>query len=160
MLYLYGMDSQNVSTDTDQLKQLNRWLLLLVVFIIVWALGMVFYVQKRTEAPPKPLTPLVAVDTISGKVTNSSYVNLFPKAIANGSPSKLAYEQRETYQVMDFVIINYFFVEGLVVEKKGDDYTVMYKDEKGTLQKIIVPRELLIAPASGTVVNPASLLSR
>jgi hypothetical protein len=152
------MDSQNVSADTDQLKQLNRWLFLLVIFIVVWALGMVFYVQKRTEPPAKPITPLVAIDTTSGKVTNSSYVNLFPKAISGGSPSKLAYEQRESYQVMDFVIINYFFVEGLVVEKKGDDYTVMYKNEEGTLQKITVPKELLIAPASGTVVNPASLL--
>jgi hypothetical protein len=154
-----GMDSQNVSTDTDQLKQLNRWLFLLVIFIVVWALGMVFYVQKRTEPQVTPVVPLVSVDATTGKITNNAAVNLFPPTIAKGAPKKSAYEQRESYQVIDFVIINYFFVEGLVLEKKGDEYTVLYKNEAGTLEKITVPKELLIAPASGTVVNPASLMS-
>jgi len=153
------MDNQNVSTDSAQLNNLNRWLVALIVFIGVWTIGMIVYVQYKTEPSQAAVTPLVQVDTTSGKVTNAAYVNLFPKAIATGKIVKSAYERREVYQVMDFVIINYFFVEGLIVEKNGSDYTVLYKNEEGTLQKITVSRELLIAPAAGTVVNPASLMS-
>ena len=155
------MENQNVSADSAQLKQLNRWLLLLVVFIAIWSIGVVFYVQKRTEKPESPNIPLVQVDLNSGKITNASHANIVPKPVAGVSPSKSVYRQKETYQLMDFVIINYFFVEGMVIEKdkNGETYTVLYKNYEGTLQKITVPRDFLIVPSEGTVVNPASLLS-
>ena len=146
------------ATDSHQLKNLNRWLTGLVVFIIIWTIGVLLVIKKKDESAP--YTPVVMVDSASGKITNSTYVNLFPKGIAAPViPKNSAYQRKEVYQVMDYVIINYFFVEGLVVERNGENYTVMYKDENQVLQKVIVPRELLMSPSPGTVVNPASLIS-
>jgi hypothetical protein len=149
---------ESSSTDSNQLKNLNRWLAGLVVFIIIWTVGVLAVVQHKDE--PKAYTPVVIVDEATGKVTNPTYVNLFPKGIAAPViPKNTAYQRREVYQVMDFVIINYFFVEGIVMERNGENYTVMYKDENRVLQKVIVPRELLMSPSPGTAVNPASLIS-
>ncbi len=156
------MDEQNVSADNEQLKKLNQLLVLLVVFIVVWTIGMVAYVEIRTEPPAPVKLPVVTVDMASGKITNSAYANLFPRRLV-GTSGKLVnppvYEQKESYQVTDFVVINYFFVEGLIVEKRGENYTIMYKDHNSVLQQITVHRDLLMAPAAQTVVNPAALIS-
>jgi hypothetical protein len=153
------MDNPDSSaTDSHQLKNLNRWLAGLVVFIIIWTVGVLAVVKKKDE--PQPHTPVVTVNESSGKVTNPTYVNLFPKGIAAPViPKNPAYQRKEVYQAMDLVIINYFFVEAIVIERNGENYTVMYKDENRVLQKVIVPRELLMSPSPGTVVNPASLIS-
>ena len=71
----------------------------------------------------------------------------------------LLYEQKDSYKVEDFVIINYFFIEGIVSSKSGNNYSVMYKGEDGVLQTINVPQSMLLVPTSATYVNPFVLLS-
>lgn len=152
----------NTGKDTAQLKTLNRWLLGCLVFIIVWSVAIFFYVNKKTEE--KSPIPVIMVDPTTGKITNVSYTNLFPANFVAPTPTatnqvvKPMYEQKDSYEKMDFVIINYFFVSGLVVDKNGDNYTVMYRDYNRVLQKIIVPKELLLAPTETAPVNPAALL--
>ena len=155
---------ETVSSDSIKIKQLNRWLILLVVFIVIWTIGLFVYVHNKSEPTIKPHTPVIVVDSATGKITNGTYSNLFPRAmttpVASTNSNKPAFEVKEQYQVMDFVVINYFFIEGLIIAKNGnDDYTVMYKDHNRTLQTIVVNRELLLSPSPGTLINPASLLA-
>ena len=153
------MDNVNVPKESDQLNSLNRLLALLVAFIIGWSVFIFFYVQKRTD-DLKPTPQIVYLDPNSGTITNTAYANLFPHtAVSHPSGGKPLYEEKSSYEVMDYVIINYFFVEGLVVDKKGDNYTVMYKDYNRVLQRIIVPRQMLLVPAPGTAIAPTSLIA-
>lgn len=154
------MDEQEIAANSAQIKNLNRWLMGLLAFIIIWSVGILIYVQKKAD-DVTPHVPVVMVDVGTGRVTNNSYANLFPKSIASNTMAhaKSAYERKEVYQVFDYVIINYFFVEGMVIERDGENYTVLYKTYDRTLQRIIVPRELLLSPSPGTIVNPASLIS-
>lgn len=151
--------------DANKLENLNRWLIVLVVFIILWTIGIVLYVDQKTEKP-NVVPPVAALDLRTGKIVNPSFTNLFPAPIVSPvKPTKTnspavppLYEQKQSYEKMEFVIVNYFFVEGLVVDVQGDNYTVMYKDHNRVLQRITVPKELLMAPTPGTSVNPASLI--
>jgi hypothetical protein len=159
------MDEEIVAKekDTNQLKNLNRWLLALVGFIIIWSVGIFVYVDQKAETP-KPPIPVIMVDPATGKVTNVAHAKIVPPAFVStpkttneiGNPM---FEQRGSYEKMDFVIINYFFIAGLVVDRQGDNYTIMYKDYNRVLQRIIVPKELLLFPTSANGVNPASLLA-
>lgn len=155
------MDEQIKKTDA-QLKHLNRWLIALVIFIVIWTLGVFIYLYQK-PSPPIPPVPFIAIDYSNGKITNSAHTNLFPKSFGGQSKTNEyvspLFEQRSSYEKMDFVIINYFFIAGLVVDRQGDNYTVMYKDYNKVLQRIIVPVELLLYPTSSYGVNPASLLA-
>lgn len=159
------MDEEIVTKekDTVQLKNLNRWLLALVGFIIVWSVGIFFYIDKKPD-PTKPPIPVIMIDPTTGKVTNVAHAKIVPTTFVSlpkttNEVSKPMYEQKDSYEKMDFVIINYFFIAGLVVEKQGDNYTVMYKDYNRVLQRVIVPKEFLLSPTSAMAVNPASLLA-
>lgn len=158
------MDESQSPKDKADLKSLNRWLGILVVFIILWGIGMFFYVEKKTEQVANRPIPVVMLDPASGKITSIAYTNLVPSSFT--APAKTndvsihpSFEQKKSYENMDFVVINYFFVAGLVVEKNGNNYTVMYKDHNHVLQKTIVPVEMLLSPTSYNGVNPLSLLN-
>lgn len=101
------------------------------------------------------------VDAATGKITNSAYSNLFPPQFVSTNSAGAApiYEQKGSYDVKDLVIVNYFFVEGIVVDKQGNNYTVMYKDHNRVLQKITVPKEFLLSPTADVKLNPAVLLA-
>lgn len=156
--------SKDIGKDTAQLKNLNRWLIGLIAFIIIWSVAIIFYVDKKTEE--RLPVPILMFDPSSGKITNMAYSNLFPtNFIANPEPSKTneivkpLFEQKDRYEEMEFVIINYFFISGMVVERSGNNYTVMYRDYNRVLQKIIVPKEMLLSPTSSAGVNPTALLA-
>lgn len=150
------MDEKTVPKEKDhaQLKTLNRWLMALVAFIVIWVAGLYFYID--TETHPKPPIPVISIDPITGKITNAAQPKLLPNS--TNTVAKPMFEQKDSYDKMDFVIINYFFISGLVVDRHGNDYTIMYKDSNHVIQKIIVPKELLLSPTSAYAVNPASLL--
>lgn len=156
------MDNGTPSKDTVQLQTLNRWLIGCVCFIVAWSIALFFYIDKKTQ-DRGPL-PVIMVDPTTGKISNPQYTNLFPKNFVLPSDGKTndvvkpLYEQKDEYQKMDFVIINYFFIPGLIVDKSGDSYTVMYRNYNRDLETITVPREMLLSPTAAAGVNPASLL--
>lgn len=158
------MDEEIVPKENDsaKLKNLNRWLFALVVFIVIWSVGIFVYIDRKPQ-PPKPPIPVIMVDPITGKVTNVAHAKIVPPTFASVSKKtndvNPMFEQKGSYEKMDFVIINYFFITGLVVERQGDNYTIMYKDHNRVLQRIIVPVELLLSPTAAYGVNPASLLA-
>lgn len=152
----------NRGGDTAQLKTLNRWLIGCLIFIIIWSITIFFYVNKRTEV--KSQVPIIMVDQTTGKITNLGYTNLFPSSFVSSPQSptnevvKPMYEQKDSYDKMDYVIINYFFIGGLVVDRNGDNYTVMYRDYNRVLQTVTVPKQMLLSPTAAAPVNPAALL--
>ena len=157
--------------DKSEIKILNRWLIALAVIIILWAAGIIMYVDKRTSPSNHPL-PIIMVDADTGKVIDPAYTNLFVHSLASEvsknanmsdisapeNATKPLFEQKEFYNIKDFVVVNYFYVEGIIVDRSGDDYTVMYKDHNHVLQKLTLPKELLLAPTSKNSVSPVSLL--
>jgi uncharacterized protein YpmB len=101
-------------------KNLNLWFIALVVFVVVWISGVFIYNSKDKR----------------------------PSVNSTNEIAKPMLEQKDSYKKMDFVIINYFFVTGLVVDRQGNNYTIIYKDRNRVLQKVIVPKELLLSPTS------------
>lgn len=157
--------------DKTEIKTLNRWLIALAVIIILWAAGIIMYVDKRTSPSNHPL-PIIMVDVDTGKVIDPAYTNLFNNSIASkvsknanmsdikspANSTKPLFEQKEFYNIKDFVVVNYFYVKGIVVERSGDDYTIMYKDHNHVLQKLTLSKELLLSPTSQNSLSPVSLL--
>jgi hypothetical protein len=145
--------------DVNQLKKLNRLLVALVAFVLVWSVGMFFYIDRKPDAP-KPAIPVIMIDRVTGKVTNVEHAKLLPQLppAKTNEVGKSMFEQKDSYDKMDFVIINYFMIAGIVVDRTGNDYTIMYKDNNRVLQRIIVPKEFLLSPTAAYGVNPASLL--
>jgi len=150
--------NQLSSEDTNKLKNLNRWMIVLLVFIIVWSIGILFVFNKPTTTSADT-TPIALIDNYFGKINNNNRINLVHQKSSTNNIYRAMYEQKTSYELMDFVVINYFFIEGLITEKHGNDYVVMYKDHNRVLRTITVPTELLLVPTSYNVVNPFSLLS-
>jgi hypothetical protein len=152
--------TQSAKPDSTQLKNLNRWLIGLVAFMLIWTVGILAYVDKKPEKEMPPI-PVIRIDPHTGKITNVAHSKLVPKTSAvkfsptNSSP---VFVQKDSYEKMEFVIINYFFVSGIVVDSSAGNYTIMYRDANRCLQKIEVPREFLLSPTSAYGVNPTSLL--
>lgn len=157
--------------DKTEIKTLNRWLIALAVIIILWAAGIIMYVEKRTSPSNHPL-PIIMVDADTGRVIDPAYTNLFNNSVLNdisktvnmsdikapSNATKPLFEQKDHYNIKDFVVINYFYVEGIVVNRSGNEYTVMYKDHNHVLQKIDISVEFLLSPTSQNSVSPVSLL--
>lgn len=155
--------SDEPSVESKEVKNLNRWLIALVIFVTIWSLGIFVYVGQKVEVPAteESISALV-VGGYTGKIVSTSYTNLFALTQTNKngtvSTNEIAhYEHRDVYKKLDFVIIDHFFIEGIVVDKSGDNYTVLYKDRNRSLQRIIVPKTLLLIPAPSTWVNPYEL---
>lgn len=159
--------------EKSEIKILNRCLILITVIIILWAAGIIMYVDKKTDPTisSHPLS-IIMIDTNTWKIVDPRYTNFFPETMI-GSISKNTnalsikrptniikpmFENREVYNVKDFVIINYFYVEGIIIEKAGDNYTVMYKDHNHVLQCITISKDFLLSPTSRNSISPFSLL--
>jgi hypothetical protein len=166
------MDQNNSGRqDKSDIKSLNRWLIGLTVIIIIWATVIIMYVDKKISPSSYPL-PVIMVDSDTGKVIDPAYTNLFHSSVfgeisndvnvsditTSNNTRKPLFEERESYNIKDFVIVNYFYVEGIIVSKSGNIYTVMYKDHNHVLQKVTLSREFLLAPTSHNSVSPLSLL--
>ena len=145
--------------DEKKVRSSNFWYILLVAFIVLWMTGAYIYLDKKTDVTiGNP--PVIVLDAVNGiDMTNffranPSQTQLYP---TNNIPRPM-FEVRENYNLGDVVVVKYFYVEAVVLEKQaGDSYVIMYKDHNHTLQKIAIPRTLLMYPADG-VLNPVSLL--
>jgi hypothetical protein len=166
------MKDAPIINDTLEIKTLNRWLITLAVVIILWAAGIIMYVDKRTSPSDNHPLPIIMVDADTGKVIDPAYTNLFNNSLSNdhskpvnmsdvrapNNATKSLFEQKEHYNIRDFVVINYFYVEGIVIDRVGDEYIVMYKDHNHVLQKLSISAKFLLSPTSQNSVSPVSLL--
>lgn len=144
--------------NRSEIKSLNRWLIALVVIIIIWAAGIIMYVDKRTSSSNHPL-PIIMVDDNTGEIIDPAYTNLFNYSNINSQSNtiKPLFEHKDHYNVKDFVVVNYFYIGGIVIDRSGDEYTIMYKDHNKVLQKFTISGEFLLSPISQTSVSPVSL---
>lgn len=157
------------TSDNKELKTLNRGLLILSVLIIAWATIVLIYINRSISSSS---SPFIVVDFNSGKLVDPTNTNMLHESVINSishtvnmldtnvfsNASVPSFEQRDSYNIKDFVIINYFYVEGIVVDKSGNMYTVMYKDHNHVLQKVVVSKDLLISPTFKSSISPISLL--
>ncbi len=153
--------SDESNTENKEIKNLNRWLIALAIFVTIWSIGIFIYVSQKVEPSDSNPVPPIVMDGSSNKIANIIHTNPIPfKTLTeNNLPPQSMYVQKDVYKKNEVVIINYFFVEGIVMDRSGDNYTIMYKDRSGTLQRIIVPKTLLLVPSSYAWMNPAGLIA-
>jgi hypothetical protein len=135
--------------NEENIRNNNFWyIVLLITFILVWISGAYVYFHPKTNNPP-----VVVLDVMGGiDLTNS--LRMSP---TNTSIVRPMYEIREKYERGEIVIIKYFYLKAVVLDEPTNDfYEVLYKNH-GTLQKITLPRHLLMHPVDGDL-NPVSLL--
>lgn len=143
------------SSDEKKVRSVNFWYIVLVVFIVVWMGGSFLYLNHKThDLANNP--PVTIIDAAGGiDLSNLSKIG------TNQIPGKSSlFTVKETYTFGDTVIIKYFYVKAVVLDKAaalGDSYNLIYKDHNHVLQKITLPREMLLAPMEGTL-PPSSLL--
>jgi hypothetical protein len=154
---------------------LNRWLVGLVAFSIIYTMVIFTVVEQNQEKLLKGLTPITLVDpsTLRSSYTNLIHPQLIQYATAgasnihkesttNGTSTNAfrpLFERKASYDVGDFAIVSYFYIQGVIVEKLPNDvYVVMYKDHNHVLQKVSISKDFIVVPTSNYAINPASLL--
>lgn len=166
----------SVKSSEETVKTLNRWLIALVIFMVVYSATMLAIIDHKTERALQ-MQPVVLIDPATFELTSDAYTNLIPpsllrsnimsvvstnestNAVVTVEREKPLFEQKDDYEVLDFVVVNYVYVEAIVVEKlPKDQYRLMYKDHNHTLQFPILPAGLLLAPSAYNVASPVSLL--
>ncbi len=152
------------SPDEKKVRTFGIWHFILVAFIIIWMVGAYTFLKEKVDVT-YDASPIIVLDS-GGNI--NLLTNLFePQLKTNAVKSQTETNAmtmpsvvvKPEYHYGDIVIIKYFYVEGVVLGKSavGDDYTVVYKDHNHVLQKISLPRTMLLSPTNGAL-NPISLL--
>lgn len=167
---------QNQETNADiKIKSLNRWLAILVIFMVLYSAAMLVLIDNKTERAIQMAHPVVIIDPATMQINSTAYTNLIHPIAMRTNPAvvdiatnaiaekaeapKPMFEQKENYEVGDFVVVNFFYVETIIVEKLPKDYyRLMYKDHNHSLQVLTLHKQFLLAPTSYNVVSPVSLL--
>lgn len=148
------MDEQDATTgasgETTQITILNRWLIGLVVFIIVWSSSMFFYMKPRPDVSATP--PAITLSSNSTVYSNSVPLKSLVKNTNTVNPE---FVKKDSYVPQEIVVINYFYVKAIVLEKHGKNYKVMYEDFNRDLQITTIPGDMLLSPTSAAA-NPFS----
>lgn len=127
--------------EKTEMRKLNRGLIVVVVFLILWITYLVIYVDKRTETFNNS-TPIVMIDADTGKIIE--FTNIVNQIDNFNGISPLG--KQSSYNISDLVIVNFFNIRGVVTGKDGNEYVVVYKDTNNVLRKITLPVELLLSP--------------
>ena len=151
--------------EQKQIRRLNQWIVVLFVFGVVWTIGMFIYFDFQPREKMSNMFPIIIVDSESGKIVSSFYTNFptpEPPLVADptkqtNSPCKPIFEQKETYNVGDFVVIKYFYTGGIVVGKRDSNYSIVYRSDN-RLESIDVPGGLLLSPTSAHGIDPFCLI--
>lgn len=157
-------DKKPTTPDEKKVRSFGIWQFLLVTFIVLWMVGAYVFLEQKTRSNSTTI-PVVVLDNVNGvdfsnftKIgSNTSTIYFTKKNELNNRPD---FECKDNYSMGDIVVVKYFYVEAVVIDKSlpsGNAYTILYKDHNHVLQKIILPKEMLMAPAEG-VLNPVSLL--
>ena len=155
-------DTNSGTPDERKLRSVNFWYVLLLSFIIVWMCGAYLYLYTKTENSASP--PIVLIE--GGGVDLNSISNLFsvnapPVSTNDLKGAKPLFVTKEDYSIGEVVIVKYFYVEAVVIDKSipnGSAYTLLYKDHNHTLRTIKLSKTLIMAPADTGSLNPVSLL--
>lgn len=147
------------TSDEKRVKNGNFWYVILIAFIVLWMFGAYYYLHTKNQLNTNP--PVVVLDSTSG-IDIGGFFRTNPisskLSLTNSSLVQPMYGVRSHYDVGDIIIVKYFYVEAVVLGKNaGDSYVVLYKDHNHTLQRVSLPRIMLLSPVDG-VLNPASLL--
>jgi hypothetical protein len=142
-------------TDEKKVQSSNFWNFLLIAFIVLWMVGAYLYLDGKSDVA-MDISPVVVLDS----VTSLNLTNFFQASSTNFPVGKSAFINKEKYSYGELVIVKAFYVEALVIEVPpigGTDYTLLYKDHNHVLQKIILPKTMLMSPVNGGI-DPVSLL--
>lgn len=147
--------------DEKKIRSINFWHFILILFIILWMGGAYIYLNKKVDVINHP--PLVLIGDAASGIDMTNFFKANPTNTqlfsTNGTNRPLFYSKDE-YQFGDIVVVKFFYVEAIVIEKSGptsDDYDILYKDHDHVLQRISLPAKMLMVPADG-MLNPVSLL--
>lgn len=176
---------QTDTTTEKSIKNLNRWLAILVSFVVFYSAAMLAIIDRKSDIAMQIQTqPVLMIDPMTMGINSTVYSNLVhpsflrstnvlsnvvtsvkPPTDQNASAAlsttapKPMFEQKDSYEVGDFVVVNFFYVEVVVTKKVDkDNYEVMYKNHEHTLSKIVLNKQFLLSPTSYNVVSPVSLL--
>jgi hypothetical protein len=141
--------------DEKRIRSMNLWYFALIGFVCVWVTGAYLYFSKKDSSPKSSS----AID-VSGDLSFSNFMTLTNKSpllVNTMARESSLFTEKKTYSLGDIVVIRYFYVAGVVLEKHGDYYDVVYKDHNHTLQKITLTKAMLLSPKDG-VLNPVSML--
>ena len=140
------------------IKKLNRWLIGLIVFIIVYSL-LVLYIITPTIVPDNHSNISMGIDSISYSNINNPVIlqtNLISLVITNITPVfSTMFTQKDSYEIGDFVIVNFFYIEGIIIEKISTNrYKVLYRNNFRALTTVVLRKELLLVPVSFSDKKP------
>ncbi len=134
-------------SDEKKLKSINFWHWALMIFIVVWMGGAYVYLDKKaTFGITHP--PVVIVDD-AGNINISNVFKGRDLNLQLYSTNGLIlmpqnFKTKSEYQVGDVVVVKYFYVDAVVLKTVGEDCLIVYKNSEGALQKIILPKTLLM----------------
>jgi hypothetical protein len=171
--------SHEVSKEKAEVKRLNHILIGFVTFSVIYVMIILTQIAyKQEQILDTKQSPVIAVDPITLQTVNTNIIHPQLHAYAsngaatvrellkdtpetNGTavlPYRPMFTKKNTFEVGDYVIINYFHVQGIVLETQGELIVVMYRDHNRTLQTAKVPKNFLLVPTSNYAINPLSLL--
>ena len=132
--------------DEKKVRHFNYWYLLLIGFIVVWMVGSFIYLNPKTYDVTSN-SPVTILDAAGG-------INLsaLTQTETNYTKATLQCVVRDHYVFGDIVIIKFFQIRAVVLDKaatSSDSYNIIYKDHVHTLQRITLPRAMLLSPANG-----------
>lgn len=176
---------QTDTTTEKSIKNLNRWLAILVSFVVFYSAAMLAIIDRKSDIAMQIQTqPVLMIDPMTMGINSTVYSNLIhpsflrstnvlsnvvtsvkPPTDQNASAAlsttapKSMFEQKDSYEIGDFVVVNFFYVEAVITAKlEKNHYRVIYKDHNHVLQEISLHKQFLLSPTSYNVISPVSLL--
>lgn len=150
--------TNSVFDDEKRVQSINFCYLILVAFVVIWMVGAYFYLKQKTELSidNPPVVVLDAAGLTISNLFNTSTNSVFWAKDPKKFLTSPMLEVKNKYSFGDVVIIKFFYVKAVVLTKEPEDsYTVLYRNHNKDLQKITLPRLMLMSP--GDYVSPFSL---
>lgn len=155
--------------DESKIKSMNILHIVLVIFIVSWILGGAYYLASSDAILILDPVPKLIGDKDSSNDIND-FISLPHNLLSNSAPinistnevSKPKFKIKDSYKFGDIVVIRFFYTVGVIIDKSiptGDSYVVLYRDENNVLEKINLPKDMLLSPPAG-MVNPLSLIGK
>ena len=134
--------------DEKNIRYSRILYMLVIAFVISWMSGVYFYLKDRFDIPH------IKDVAVSDNGTNYTIGEFYSFDEWRTNPPYLTstdYTILEKYNIGDIVMIRYFFIEGVIMDRSiptGDNYSVLYKDKNYALHKITLPRKMLMIQKS------------
>lgn len=151
-MWKFAPEQKNGTDDERKVRNINIWHFFLIAFIVIWVTGAYFCLSKK---PDLSLTnslldskPTNFENLFTFFPTNNSFIHR-GQSLTNPLSASIFYT-KHSYKPGDVVIVKYFHVQAVILEKVGQDsYCIIYKDHNHVLQKIVLPKIFLLFPSVG-----------